>query len=127
MITVDVKTQLNLSHIEKRLDTFKDRLYPMIKQRIKAGADPYTPYVDGGLMDSAKSSAVDSTEYLVYNIKYAKYQYYANGGAPDRDFEGRTRDKHPQATMMWVGAYLDSGGKAEIQRLCKGAPKLLNF
>jgi len=127
MIGIDVKTTLDLHGIEQRLETFKDRLYPLVKQRIKAGSDPFTPYVDGGLMDSAKASAVDSTPYLVYNIVYAKYQYYANGGAPDYDFAGRTRDKHPQATMMWVDAYLSSGGKGDIKRLCQDAPRLLKF
>ena len=124
---LNVDVRIDRSHISRRMDSFLEKLYPTVKQQVKAGSDRYTPYHNGDLMDSADPSAHDSTPYLVYDIKYAKYQFYAGGGAPERDFPNRDRSTHPEASMMWTDCYLRAGGQIDIQRICDNAPRLLRF
>lgn len=123
------RIRVNIDHarINRRMGSFKDKLYPALKQQLKKGADPFTPYLGGDLMDSAEASAHDSTPDLIYDIVYAKYQFYADGGAPDHDFEHRTRTVHPMATMMWTDYYLKAGGKQDLQYILDNAPQLLRF
>ena len=109
------------------MGSFKDKLYPALKMQLKKGSDQFTPYLGGDLMDSAEASAHDNTPYLVYDIVYAKYQFYANGGAPYRDFAHRSRTTHPLATMMWTEFYLKAGGDRDLQYICDNAPQLLRF
>lgn len=124
---MSIRVTLDRSRINRRLDQFKDKLYPALKQQIKKGSDPYTPRLGGGLKDSANASSTDPTPHLVYDIIYAKYQFYANGGAPERDFPNRTRTENPLATMMWTDEYMSAGGKRDIQYICENAPRLLRF
>lgn len=130
MIKFNVKVSIDKDRIGDRLDAFKAKLYPAIKQQIYKGAMKYTPYLDGNLQDSADPSAHDPTPYLVYNIEYAHYQYYANGLAklnPPQDFPNRYRLEHPLAQCLWVQTYIDAGGRADIQNICKNAGTLLRF
>ena len=122
-----IRITLNRPRINRRMEQFKSKLYPAVKQQLKKGSDPFTPYLGGGLSDSANSSSVDSTPYLVYDIVYARYQFYANGGAPERDFPNRSRIKNPLASMMWTDMYLKSGGNRDLQFICDNAAELLNF
>lgn len=126
-MNVSCHVNMNYNRINNRMDSFKKALYPAIKTQLYMGSTPYTPYLGGDLMDSAQASAADSTQYLIYNCSYAKYQYYANGGAPTTDFPGRTKTIHTLASMMWVDMYLSAGGKADIAKICKDAPKTLRF
>lgn len=125
---VDCKVHIDTAALNGRMQAFKTRLYPAVKTQIYKGAYPFTPYVEtsGSLAESAFPSSVDSTPYLVYNIVYARYQYYANGLAP-ADFPGRTKTAHPLATCLWVDEYLKQGGKQDIQAICDNAPTLLRF
>ena len=122
-----VRVQIDNSRIDRRMEAFKDMLYPAVKQQIKKGSDDFTPYLGGDLMDSADPSAHDMTPYLVYDIVYAQYQFYANGGAPAKDFEHRSRGTHPNATMMWTDAYLSAGGNRDIQYLLDHPGDLIRF
>lgn len=122
-----IRITLNRPRINRRMEQFKSKLYPAVKQQLKKGSDPFTPYLGGDLMDSAEASAHDSTPYLVYDIVYARYQFYANGGAPERDFPNRTRTTHPLASMMWTDMYLKSGGNRDLQFICDNAADLLRF
>lgn len=121
-----MRIYINSSRIEQRLDNFKKKLYPMLKQQIYKGSTKYCPYLSGDLQNSAQPSSVDETPYLVYNEPYARYQYYANGNAP-QDFAGRTKNVHPLASCLWVEKYLATGGKQDIQLLCDTAPQILRF
>ena len=123
---VDCKVHIDTSALNGRMQAFKTRLYPAIKTQIYKGAYPFTPYVTGSLAESAFPSSVDSSPYLVYNIVYARYQYYANGLAP-ADFPGRTKETHPLACCQWVDEYLKQGGKQDLQAICDNAPTLLRF
>ena len=125
-VRVKVKVDINTARINGRLDEFKKKLYPMVKQQVYKGAYKYTPYLNGDLCDSADASSKDITPYLIYNIVYAKYQYYAGGLAP-RDFPNRTRFTHPLASCLWVDKYMSAGGKQEISELLKRAPEILRF
>ena len=127
MMRVNMRVNINRNRINGRLEEFKEKLYPAVKQQVKAGSDQYTPYLGGDLMDSADPSAHDHTPYLVYDIAYAKYQFYANGGAPESDFPNRTRTTHPLASMMWTDMYISAGGDRDIQRICDDAPRVLRF
>nr|DAP46674.1 MAG TPA: Minor capsid protein [Caudoviricetes sp.] len=122
-----IRVTIDYNRINNRMEQFKDKLYPAVKQQLKKGADTFTPYLGGDLMDSADPSAHDSTPYLVYDIRYARYQFYANGGAPDHDFPHRTRTVHPLASMMWTDVYLKAGGARDLQYIVDNAPQLLNF
>lgn len=122
-----VRVNINHTRINRRMGSFKDKLYPALKMQLKKGSDQFTPYLGGDLMDSAEPSAHDSTPHLVYDIVYAKYQFYANGGAPNRDFTHRSRTTHPLATMMWTDFYLKAGGDRDLQYICDNAPQLLRF
>ena len=123
-----IKVNIDNQRINNRLSAFTEKLYPAIKQQIKKGADRYTPHLSGDLQDSADPSARDSTQYLIYDVPYAKYQYYANGGAPTNDFPNRTRTFNPDASMLWVEKYRKGGGDDEIQRcICDNAAKILKF
>lgn len=124
---INVSVHIDRNRLNGRLEAFKDKLYPAVKQQLKKGSDDYTPYLGGDLMDSAEPSAHDSTPYLIYDIKYAKYQFYANGGAPTKDFEHRSRGTHPKATMMWTDAYLKAGGDNDIQYILDHSGSLLRF
>lgn len=126
MIKFNVKVSIDKDRLGDRLDAFKRALYPAIKQQIYKGAMKYTPYLDGNLQDSADPSAHDPTPYLVYNIVYAQYQYYANGLAP-LDFKGRTKETHPLAQCLWVDVYMNAGGKTDIAYICQNAGRLLRF
>lgn len=126
MIKIDVKCVIDYDRINGRLDDFKHKLYPMVKQQIYKGAMKYTPFLNGDLMNSADASARDSTPYLIYNIAYARYQYYANGLAPD-DFKGRTKFTHPLASCLWVDKYLSAGGRQDINFLLENAAQILRF
>lgn len=122
-----VDVNINDQRIANRMDEFLSKLLPMVKQQVYKGAYKYTPYLNGDLVDSADASSKDSTPYLVYNIAYAKYQYYADGRAPHSDFPGRTKFPHPLATCMWVERYLAAGGRDDIQRVIEDAPQTLGF
>lgn len=121
-----VDVNINDQRIANRMDEFLSKLLPMVKQQVYKGAYQYTPYLNGDLVNSADASSKDSTPCLVYNIAYAKYQYYAGGRAPN-DFPGRTKNVHPLATCLWVERYLAGGGMDEIQRLIADAPQILRF
>lgn len=127
MMQLNAKVYINRSRIRGRTDEFKKALYRAVKTQIYVGSTPYTPYLGGDLMDSGQASAYDETNQLVYNIAYAKYQYYANGGAPMRDFPGRTKTIHTLASMMWVDEYLSAGGRRDIDIICRDAPTVLRF
>lgn len=126
-MNINVNAHIDTARIAGRMEEFKKKLYPAVKQRLKAGSDRYTPYLGGDLMDSADPSAHDDTPNLVYDIAYAQYQFYANGGAPQKDFDHRSRGTHPEATMMWTDAYLSAGGKNDIQYILDHANELLRF
>ena len=121
-----VTVNINNRRINSRMDEFVSKLLPLVKQQIYKGSYPFTPYLGGDLCDSAQASAQDSTPYLIYNIVYAKYQYYADGRAPE-DFPGRTKNTHPNASCLWVDKDLSAGGREEINRLIKDAPQILRF
>ena len=125
---IDCKVHIDTSALKGRMQRFEQKLYPAVKTQIYKGAYKFTPYVEnsGTLAESAYPSSVDSTPYLVYNVIYARYQYYADGKAP-ADFPGRTKTAHPLAQCLWVEAYLDQGGRQDIQRVCDDAPTLLRF
>lgn len=123
---VDVSVHIDTNALQGRMQSFLTRLYPAIKTQIYKGAYKYTPYVSGTLAESAFPSSVDNTPYLIYNCVYARNQYYANGLAP-ADFPGRTKDTHPLACCLWVDAYLDQGGRQDIQAICDNAPQILRF
>lgn len=123
---IDCKVHIDTAALNGRMQAFKSRLYPAIKTQIYKGAYPFTPFVTGSLVESAFPSSVDSTPYLVYNIVYARFQYYANGLAP-ADFPGRTKETHPLACCLWVDAYLNQGGRQDIQAICDNASTLLRF
>ena len=125
-MSIKVKVDVNYRGIQQRLDTFKGRLYASVKTQIYKGSIPFTPYLTGELQTSAYPSSIDTTRYLVYNVEYARYQYYANGLAP-QDFAGRTKDTHPLASCLWVEKYLGQGGKQDIQAICDVAPQVLRF
>lgn len=126
MKTFKVSVSINTAQINGRTEKFLEKLYPLVKQQIYKGAYPFTPYLGGDLADSADASSKDSTPYLVYNIVYAKRQYYADGLAP-KDFAGRTKNVHPLATCLWVDKYLNAGGRAEIKKLIENSPQILRF
>ena len=126
MIGFNVNVNIDESRINARLDSFKKKLYPAVKQQVYKGSMRYTPYLDGNLQDSADASSRDSTPQLVYNIVYARYQYYANGLAPN-DFPGRTKETHPLASCLWIEKYMAAEGKTDIPYLCEHAPELLRF
>lgn len=126
MMGFHVTVNINNRRINNRMDEFLSKLLPMVKQQVYKGAYPYTPFLNGDLVNSADASSKDSTPYLVYNIAYAKYQYYADGRAP-QDFPGRTKNVHPNATCLWVERYLAAGGRGEIMRLIQDAPQILRF
>ena len=123
---INVKCVIDYDRINGRLDEFKHKLYPMVKQQVYKGAMKYTPFLNGDLMNSADASARDSTPYLIYNIAYARYQYYANGLAP-QDFAGRTKFTHPLASCLWVDKYLSAGGRQDINFLLENAAQILRF
>ena len=123
---MSVRVNINVDKINERMNEFKGRLNASIKTQIYKGTVPFTPYLTGALQTSAYLSSIDTTKYLVYNVEYAKYQYYANGLAP-QDFAGRTKDTHPLASCLWVDKYLDQGGKHDIQAICDVAPQVLRF
>ena len=123
---MSVRVNINVDKINERMNEFKGRLNASIKTQIYKGAVPFTPYLTGALQTSAYLSSIDTTKYLVYNVEYARYQYYANGLAP-QDFAGRTKDTHPLASCLWVEKYLGQGGKQDIQAICDVAPQVLRF
>ena len=122
-----VRVQIDNNRINGRLEAFEGMLCSAVKQQVKKGSDDFTPYLGGDLMDSADPSAHDMTPYLVYDIVYGQNQFYANGGAPTKDFEHRSRGTHPNATMMWVDAYLSAGGNRDIQYLLDHPGDLIRF
>ena len=126
MIAFKVHCKIGQTRINQRLDDFKKKLYPAIKTQIYKGSIPYTPYLDGNLQDSAQPSSTDPTPYLIYNIVYARYQYYADGLAP-ADFPGRTIETHPLAQCLWIEKYMSVDGKTDIPYICANAPQLLRF
>lgn len=125
-VRVKVKVDINTIRIQGRLEEFKRKLYPMVKTQVYKGAFKYTPFLNGDLVNSGNASAMDSTQYLIYNIAYAKYQYYANGMAPE-DFPGRTKVTHPLASCLWIDKYMSAGGREDINHLLKNAPQILRF
>ncbi len=121
-----MRVEIDTEKIRKRMEEFQGNLNASIKSQIYRGAIPYTPYLTGALQTSAYSSSVDKSEFLIYNIKYARYQYYANGLAPG-DFPNRNRNPHLLASCLWVNKYLNQNGKADIQAICDVAPIVLRF
>lgn len=121
-----IRVTVNTSRINHRLQGLLQQVYPMVKQQICKGSTPYCPYLTGDLQRSAQPSSVDPTPYLIYNIVYARYQYYANGMAP-ADFAGRTKNVHPLAQCLWVDTYLNSGGRRDIALLCNHPDRYLRF
>lgn len=125
-MSVDVKVTINTKSIDKRLNNFRGKINASVKTQIYRGSMPFTPYLTGALQTSAYNSSVDSGNLLIYDIEYARYQYYAAGMAP-ADFPHRTRDPHPLASCLWVDKYLNQGGRQEVQTICDVAPQILRF
>ena len=121
-----MRVDINTTGINSRLNEFIGNLNASIKTQIYRGAIPFTPYLTGAMQTSAYSSSVSKDEYLIYNVTYARYQYYANGLAP-ADFAGRTKNPHPLASCLWVDKYLNQGGMQDIQAICDVAPVVLRF
>ena len=128
-----IKVKIKTNRINRRLKDFMKQVYPMVKQQIYKGAMDYTPWLDHNLIDSAQPSSVDPTPYLIYNIVYARYQYYVGKRGEEKappdtnDFPGRTKIYHPLAQCMWVDKYLDTGGRRDIARLCQHPDRYLRF
>lgn len=88
------------------------RIKLAIYDDLKARCDPYVPFLNGPLSQTAQSTV----NGVVYSQIYARYQYY---GVNFR----HTIEYHPQASAKWNEAMMRDHGdefKQEVKEIIKG-------
>ncbi|MGI5898634.1 MAG: minor capsid protein [Christensenellales bacterium] len=71
-----LRVRFEQKDLDDRLEQMKRAFLPQMKAEIESGCAPYVPYKTGALLNSSKGSAAAPDEHLIYDIHYAKAQYY---------------------------------------------------
>lgn len=100
MASVEVKVDINDQHIKDMIDDLADdRTLFEIHNLLYKMCDPYVPFLEGPLSQTAEVSA----EGVLYAVPYARYQYYGD------DFH-HTTERHPLASARWDEAMMRDHG-----------------
>ena len=76
---------------------------------------PYVPFRTGDMMKSGSTGTVIGSGHVVYNVPYAKANYYGAG----RNF---SKEKHPQACAQWF----EVAKAAKLKSWLAGVNKIAN-
>ena len=103
-VTLNIKSRLSQT-LQDKLDTIVDRKTMLaIYNRLAQRCDPYVPFLNGPLSQTAQVTA-DGVRYIQ---PYARYQYYG-------DHFNHTTDYHPLASARWDKAMMRDHGDEFIK------------
>lgn len=99
----------------------KGRVQMAIDQEFLRGVEPYLPFDEGKLRDSAEPNTIKGTGLIVWDVENkARRLYYgeenwnwSNGGMQDGGLRG----------PYWAQRYIQNGGKEEIRKVAIEAMK----
>jgi hypothetical protein len=87
--------------------TARRRIMSMLTLTVREDTKPYVPYVTGALRRSAELASVPDAGRLVYDMPYARAQYY---GLPNKTWPG--------TTMQWFEASL-AANRQRWEQICQ--------
>jgi len=88
-MTVELDENKLVSRLGKRIDVAQ----ALLDQRVMADSNLFAPEDVGTLQDSVITGSTPGTGVLVWDVPYARKQYYE---APNK-----SKDKNPRAQMKW--------------------------
>jgi hypothetical protein len=90
---MNVSVDLDVSKINQKINTNVERTQKILDLQVAKDSNYYCPEDVGILQDSVLLGSDFGSGELIWNIEYAKEQYY---GKPNK-----STDKNPNARMKW--------------------------
>lgn len=107
MALIKTEVHINDAAIQRKLDALIDDTTMLeIHNLFAKMCDPYVPFLEGPLSQTAQVSP----KSVKYVQPYARYQYYGVGF-------NHTRDYHPQATALWDKIMMSEHGEEFVQQV----------
>lgn len=98
--------------LKSKIEKMAEKSQAMLKQEVAKGCEKYVPADYNMILTRSVQASIDTKDsYLIYNVPYARRQYYS---APNK-----SKDIHPDATMQWFEKWKQADGKATIERIKK--------
>ena len=99
----------------------KGRVQCAIDEKFLTGVEPYTPFLEGTLIDSARLHTEIGSGEIVWDAENKarrlyygeKYWNWSNGGVQERGLRG----------PYWAERYIQDGGREKIEKAAREAVK----
>lgn len=122
MINFRVK---ELAFKPNRLEKYTDknlRIQAEIDKKVMLRMDPYVPFKSGELKKSVRRASVVGSGLLVYNMPYARRQYYLENRTVKKDKNGNVLD--PLRGSRWLDRMKDNEMPDLIKEIKKYAKEV---